>query len=185
MTRLLFAGPEKTLYRFPEPWELRRLDPRLSEAVAMDEFVCVAWQAKKRLWVLDLHFYEYGFHGTHIVLSQAQIDDVRILSEKVDNRSENEKVLRKAMSQAWNQGALDRDLPPAPARFEWRDFLRRPTVYPFAHDRFVVLDDGLWHFGFAACGSSNHLSAASGPWPVEETGAVSFYEKLWEELSYG
>jgi hypothetical protein len=151
----------------------------------MDEFVYAAWKATRRLWVLDLHFLSYGFHGTELVLSNAQIDDVRILSEKVEERPSHEKKLRQAMSQAWNLGAPSNLLRPAPARLEWRDWLSRHAVYPFAHDRFVILDDTLWHFGFAACGSSNHLSAASGPWPASDTGAVSFYEKLWEDLRLG
>lgn len=185
MTQLLFAGSKNAPHRFPEPWEIKGLGSNAPNSVAMDEFVHMAWTARRRLWVLDIHFCEYGFDGTHLVLSEARIGDVRILSEKVKNRSERERQLRKAMARAWNSGAPDRDPPPAPARFEWRDYLRRPPVYPFAHDRFVVLDEGLWHFGFAACGSSNHLSAASGPWDAEETGAVAFYERLWGEMNHG
>ncbi|MEY4545805.1 MAG: hypothetical protein RL685_2000 [Pseudomonadota bacterium] len=70
----------------------------------------------------------------------------------------------------------------APTTIHWADRLVR-KAYPYAHDRFVILDDSLWHFGFAACGSSNCLSAASGPWSVVDTEAVTFFEDLWEDIN--
>ena len=183
--RLQFLGPSGSLGRFPEPWELELIGRAHPEPRTLTEFVDAAWEASKRLWILDLHFEPYGFRGTELVLSAAQIDDVRILTGKSDDKERLERRLRVAVKQAWSAGGPKGKAPSSSARFEWRDRLRRskPPKYPYAHDRFVVLDEGVWHFGHAACGSGNHLSAASGPWSAADTGAVPFFEDLWERLA--
>src|SRR5690606_25693841 len=112
------------------------------------------------------------------------VRDVRILSEPTKDKRARETALRAALSEGASKKPPDgrRGLPPA--RFEWRDWFPRKEAHPYAHDRFVILDDGLWHFGFAACGQGKCLSAASGPWPEAETGAVAFYERLWDDLRH-
>lgn len=183
LTELHFAGPDGGSRRFPEPWELRRLGDKSSGKARLAEFIERAREARERLWILDPHFLDYGLEGAKLILERSKISDVRFITEPMrkdfnKHKSEMDSTIRKA----WRIGYPDGAQVHIGTMFVWRDRLQRAGVYPFAHDRFVILDDQLWHFGFAACGSSNHLSAATGPWDAETTGAANFYSRLWEEL---
>jgi hypothetical protein len=136
--------------------------------------------------MLDRYFWEYGFRGAERVLSNATIPDVRIISEPDPKKQLHLASLQETANSAWNRG---NPLPQAigkgsPVQIQWVDALVRskPHRYPYAHDRFVVLDDTVWHFGFSACGSGNCLSAASGPWPAKPARAIEFFEELWESF---
>lgn len=183
MTELHFAGPDGGSRRFPEPWELRRLGEKSSGKVELAAFVERAWAARDRFWVLDPHFFEYGLHGAQLALSQSKILDVRFLTEPLKKESKKCKSdVDTTIRRAWSAGYPEGTRVPVGTTFQWRDRLQGPDSYPFVHDRFVILDDQLWHFGFAACGSSKHLSAATGPWDAQVTGAALFYSRLWEEF---
>ncbi len=182
MTTLHFLGPDGALERFPDRSELQRLGLGSSPS-HLDEFLCQAWQASTRIWVLDLHFVDLGYQGLLSALYGARVPDVRIVSERVADKQSRLTQLRDTIDAAWNQGRPKTQARPAPTRVQWFDRLvRKPPTYPFPHDRFVVLDGSLWHFGLAACGSGNCLSAASGPWSAHDTDAIAFFEQLFEEL---
>lgn len=183
MTELLFAGPDGSLSQFPDEHQLRSLGSKASP-VHLDAFITMAWRATRRFWVLDYRFCPLGFHGTEGVLMGAKVADIRIISDPAPNKLLQEEQLRRVVDRAWNTGGFGDGPKTAPVAFEWRDRLRRKG-FPFPHDRFVILDDSLWHFGVASCGSSNHLSAASGPWPAPALGAISFFEALWTRMDHG
>ena len=183
MTELHFVGPDGPLSRFPGPAELRRVGSN-SDPCHLDAFIAEAWQATNRVWVLDLHFLEYGYQGLLLALAGAMVRDVRIVSARVDDKTARLAAIRAALDSAWNQGRPKTQVRPVPTRVQWLDRLtRKPPTYPYPHDRFVVLDDSLWHFGFSAFGSANCLSAASGPWPADDTDAIAFFEELCEGLN--
>ena len=182
MTELHFLGPEGALSRFPDRDELRRLGS-LPTPAYLSTFIDHAWQARTRIWVLDLHFVEHGYQGLLRALAGAMVRDVRIVSERVQDKSIRLAEMRKASDAAWNQGRPRATMRTAPTRVQWLDYLvRRPPAFPFAHDRFAIVDDNLWHFGYASCGSGNCLSAASGPWPESDASAVEFFERLCERI---
>jgi hypothetical protein len=186
VTQLHFLGADGALPYFPPRWELERLGKASPEQpVHLDKFAQSAWTASIRLWVLDQHFSPFGFLGVEEALRYAKIPSVRIISEPDAQRASQLLHLRKVVDTAWNIGKPKNLIRPAPVQIEWHDrLIRRPARYPFAHDRFVVLDDTVWHFGFAACGSGNCLTAASGPWPDKDTRGVAFFEELWESLGH-
>jgi hypothetical protein len=47
------------------------------------------------------------------------------------------------------------------------------------HDRFAIIDDELWHWGANVGGTHHEVNAYSRGWPVHETGAVAYFERLW------
>ena len=51
--------------------------------------------------------------------------------------------------------------------------------YPHLHDRFAVVDGALWHFGSTVGGGHPGLTAATGPWPADQTCAKQFFEQCW------
>lgn len=177
--RLYFAGSLSDPQSFPQRHELHAI-ASASEAPPLEPFVEHAWKAKERLWLLDLHFLPDGMLGLKDVLDYLEGPagtagpalDVRILSEHVHDRVSLEKALREDA----------RNHRRRPFSLRWIDELRR-GFHPFPHDRFAILDVELWHFGYAACGSAKCLSAASGPWCARKTGAIDFYERIWEEMS--
>jgi hypothetical protein len=182
MTELHFLGPDGALSRFPDRDELQRLGS-LAIPAHLSTFIDQAWQATTRIWVLDLHFVEHGYQGLVRALTGALVHDVRIVSERVQEKGARLDELRKASDAAWNRGRPRGTPRIAPTRLQWFDRLvRRPAAFPFAHDRFAIVDENLWHFGYASCGSGNCLSAASGPWPESNTNAIEFFERLWEGM---
>lgn len=184
MTALHFLGPDGTLPRFPTRSELQRVGNTELGPNHLDEFVHQAWEARARLWVLDGHFWPNGFRALELVLSLAKIPDVRIISARDPERDKHLSDLHKVSRASWQVGKPSTSRGAARVRIDWRDrLIRNPPRYPFAHDRFVVLDESLWHFGYAAGGSGNCLSAASGPWSARDTRAIEFYEELWESLA--
>jgi hypothetical protein len=62
----------------------------------------------------------------------------------------------------------------------------QPTLahrdFPYAHDRFAIVDDQLWHFGATVGGGHGSLTAASGPWPAAPSGFVDLFDRLWQAL---
>jgi hypothetical protein len=185
MTALHFLGAEQCA-RFPREHELHRLGRRLeSEPEHLTPFLERAWGATKRLWILDLHFYPHGYFGLKQVLSLARVTDVRVMCE--DLKHEHQPVLKELRRLAecvWNVGRVKGvPHPPAPTRIQLVDRLVR-KAFPFAHDRFAIVDDDLWHFGAASCGSGNTLSAATGPWSAIETEAVEFFEMIGQRVPY-
>jgi hypothetical protein len=47
------------------------------------------------------------------------------------------------------------------------------------HDRFAIVDDELWHFGATVGGFHASVNAASRGWNAAQSGAVGFFELIW------
>jgi hypothetical protein len=180
MSTLQFLGPQGALPRFPNEWELRTLGSQQRPS-HLDGFSIHAWGATDRLWLLDPHFIEQGYHGLLAALEGSKVREIRLITEPAGDKTRRLQQIQATADLAWNVGRPSTSQVPAPTTIEWIDELRRRT-YPYAHDRFVLLDDALWHFGHAACGSGNCLSAASGPWSANDTDAVAFFEHLWMRM---
>lgn len=179
MTDLHFLGPRDALTAFPEHTDLFQLREPYPRAY-LRAFVRSAEVARTRLWVFDLHYHPEGHAGILDVLQRTRVRDVRILSERMkpDDKRTLKEELEVAMELAWGIGLPVRARIRVDATLEWRDQLARDE-HPFPHDRFVIADEQLWHFGYSAGGSGRCLSAASGPWNAAAKRAVEFFQEAW------
>ena len=133
-------------------------------------------QAQVCVLVLDVHFDEVGTNVLGPALEYSSAEDIRLLtgSGKIDQqkRMQLNRTLRKL-----------RNMNPANSRTTevyWAARLNKRR-FPYLHDRFAIVDGGLWHFGSTVGGGSRELTAASGPWPVSETRAKEFFDECWRE----
>jgi hypothetical protein len=183
VSQLYFLGPDGDLPRFPHHHELNRL-AQMREGAHLDVFVRAAWEAKERLWILDQHFFPHGHEAVELVLKGTQAGDVRLVTERVRGSEKGIRwsSLRKARGEGLSAGRLDREgQQPAHHDVPWLDRLEKGK-FPYAHDRFAIVDDQLWHFGYAVGGSGKRLCASSGPWDATSTRAIDFFEYLWIKL---
>ena len=51
----------------------------------------------------------------------------------------------------------------------------------YIHDRFVIIDDELWHFGASVGGLHNKLNAASRGWCAKKTKANEIFKQIWND----
>lgn len=129
--------------------------------------------AHNRLLIMDRHFDETGVKSLQDALVRSQASDVRLLTGSVDEPEKKRHDLKKRINFHRNGKQVD---------VQWRTTLHRNS-YPFLHDRFAVIDDALWHFGATVGGGHPGLNAASGPWSVEDTRAVDFFQECWRMSS--
>lgn len=55
-------------------------------------------------------------------------------------------------------------------------------AFPYAHDRFAIVDGELWHFGATVGGGHSSLTAATRGWCAVQTGAADFFKRVWIRL---
>ena len=75
----------------------------------------------------------------------------------------------------WDRAGSDR------TQVYWSTRLDK-DLFPYLHDRFAVVDGALWHFGSTVGGGHRGLTAASGPWPEDDTRGRIFFEECWRRL---
>ena len=139
-------------------------------------FASAVRQAQVCVLVLDVHFDEVGTRVLGPALEYSKAEDIRLLtgSGKIDEQKRMElfRTLRKLRNMnTGNSRATE---------VYWAARLNKRR-FPYLHDRFAIVDGGLWHFGSTVGGGSRELNAASGPWPVSETRAREFFEECWRE----
>lgn len=130
--------------------------------------------ALARVLVLDPHFDEVGLNVLGPALSGSRALDVRLLTGRGDIDAQDRERRRKTLVHHLNSnrsgfGGVD---------VRWRAKLDKHS-FPYLHDRFAIVDDGLWHFGSTVGGGHSGLTAASGPWPASDTRAAGFFEECW------
>ena len=130
--------------------------------------------ALARVLVLDPHFDEAGVKALGPALSRSQASDVRLLTSRSDIDDQDRERWRKTLVHYLNlnQSRL------GGVEVRWSTKLDKHS-FPFLHDRFAIVDDGLWHFGSTVGGGHSGLNAASGPWSASDTRAVEFFEECW------
>ncbi len=72
MTELHFLGPDGPISRFPLNYELKRLRSPSPRAY-LDVFASAVSLARRRLWVLDLHYHPEGHAGIVHALRGAKV----------------------------------------------------------------------------------------------------------------
>lgn len=53
------------------------------------------------------------------------------------------------------------------------------------HDRFAIIDDELWHWGANVGGTHHEVNAYSRAWPVQDTLAAEYFQRLWKAAKEG
>lgn len=130
--------------------------------------------AMARVLVLDSHFDEVGVNALRSALSRSQALDIRLLTSRSGIDDQDRERWRKELVDYRNLNWSG----PGGVEVRWSTNLDRHS-FPFLHDRFAIVDDGLWHFGSTVGGGHPGLTAASGPWPASDTRAVEFFEECW------
>ena len=165
---------------FPDPdriYERRRAIESGAEG-ALRSFKEAVTAAAVHVLVLDPHFDRQGAEILGRALSSTQARDVRLLTGRKHLDEQARSGLAKMLTQSCNEGRLDERQVEA----LWRTSLDS-HAFPFLHDRFAIVDGGLWHFGATVGGGHPHLTAASGPWSAVECRAVVFFEECWRRCN--
>lgn len=131
-------------------------------------------QAERHILVLDPHFDKIGANVLGPALEFSQVRDVRLLTRRGAVTQTEREQLRKNLTQYCNMNRVETS---------WVDVRWSATLdnesFPFLHDRFVIVDGTLWHFGSTVGGGHPGLTAASGPWSAKRTRAKEFFEECW------
>ena len=133
--------------------------------------------AEVHVFVLDHHFDKQGADilGGALVLSQVR--DVRLLTGRGSLAETDREELENVLTQSCNEERHDR----RPVAVRWRATLSTDR-FPFLHDRFAIIDEGLWHFGATVGGGYPRLTAVSGPWSARATRAIDFFQECWSRI---
>lgn len=162
---------------FPATWEIADRRKHKREVVlALHAFQTAVLLAEVRVLVLDPHFDEAGVAALEPALdANGSVQDVRLLTGTGKIAEDSREVARRNLTQAVN---TDRTLSTDLVDVVWRAALNK-REFPFLHDRFAIVDAGLWHFGSTVGGGFCGLTAASGPWPATDTRAIDFFDECW------
>ncbi|WP_274630121.1 hypothetical protein [Arvimicrobium flavum] len=107
------------------------------------------------------------------VLGQTSAQDIRLLTTGKDGYEEQIASLRQLQN--------ERRAPPRNESFTIDVRLLRVgrASARLPHDRFALIDDELWHCGANVGGTHHEINAYSYGWPAHDTGAVDYFERLW------
>ena len=144
--------------------------------LGLQSFQLAVKRAEVCVLVLDVHFDEVGTRVLGPALEYTRAEDIRLLTGRGKIREERRMQLYRTLRKR-------RNVNPANSRATevyWTAGLVKHR-FPYLHDRFAVVDGGLWHFGSTVGGGSRELTAASGPWSAAETRAKKFFNECWIE----
>ena len=130
--------------------------------------------AEVHVFVLDHHFDKQGADILGGALMLSQVRDVRLLTGRGSLADADRRELTSALTESCNEERHDR----LQVEVLWRATLSTDS-FPFLHDRFAIIDGGLWHFGATVGGGYPRLTAVSGPWPATATRAIDFFKECW------
>ena len=137
-------------------------------------FTSAVEQSLSCILVLDPHFDDVGVDALAPALASSLAKDIRLLTR---GRKGEREELRQTLEDFRN---LDRTGPDR-TQVRWSTLLDSDS-FPFLHDRFAVVDGALWHFGSTVGGGHRGLTAASGPWPEDDTWGKRFFDECWRRL---
>lgn len=169
------------LHRFPQQLE-ETLRYKCGEFGACSEnFMSAIRNALDRVWLIDRYLLKL-VQGVNQSFSsvfersllQTKASDIRLLTTGKSGHKEQIKRLHEIQEA--------RCKPPRTDKFtiEVRIIREGPTQTRFPHDRFALIDDELWHWGANVGGTHHEVNAYSHGWMANETGAVQYFQRLWE-----
>lgn len=183
--QLLWPGNYSDLDRFPERKTLHdRYSCNPLERCPIQAFVYAVLFASDRVWILDPFFGEQEQHNDKYYRSIPNLLWEAMLTSEVSSlRFITKPTFERGLLQNIRDSRAETGIFPAP-RYgaDWLGELRGRNEYPYAHDRFAVIDDELWHFGGTVGASQAGLTAASRGWSAVYTGAADFFRELWRDL---
>jgi len=145
-------------------------------------FIAVVRGARERIWLIDGFLLKIDAHakGCFVdvferVLGETSAWDVRLLTSGKEGHRDQIDLLRVLQDQ--------RRAPPRNEGFTLkvryvRDGKSRARL---PHDRFSIIDDELWHWGANVGGTHHEVNAFSRGWSAQESQAVVYFERLWNE----
>lgn len=144
--------------------------------LGLQSFQSAVKQAEVCVLVLDLHFDEVGTRVLGPALEYTKAEDIRLLTGNGKIDEERRMQLFRTLRKLRNMNPANSSA----TEIYWTARLSKRR-FPYLHDRFAIVDGGLWHFGSTVGGGSRELTAASGPWPASETRAKKFFDECWRE----
>ena len=144
--------------------------------LGLQSFQSAVRQAEVCVLVLDLHFDEVGTSVLGPALEYTKAEDIRLLTGSGKIQEERRMQLHRTLRRLRNMNPANSSA----TEIYWTARLSKRR-FPYLHDRFAIVDGGLWHFGSTVGGGSRELTAASGPWPESETRAKDFFDECWRE----
>lgn len=172
----------RDLLHFPDMHQLehrhvvgaRQDDDKPGLYLPLVAFTVAVEQSVNCILVLDPHFDEVGVDALAPALASSLAEDIRLLT---GGGERERKEWRQTLENFRN---LDR-FGPHRTQVRWSTRLDKDS-FPFLHDRFAVVDGALWHFGSTVGGGHRGLTAASGPWPEDQTRGKHFFDECWRRL---
>lgn len=137
-------------------------------------FEAAMMEAELRILVLDPYFEEVDADVLGSALSLTMASDIRLLTGQSTIAKERREQLQRWLTQYRDSNRVDA----RQVEVRWSATLDRHR-FPFLHDRFAIVDGGLWHFGSTVGGGHRGLTAASGPWSAAGARATEFFDECW------
>lgn len=155
------------------------------EPKPMDAFRKAVSSAMARVWIVD----EYFLVPDNAKSSDGRIftildwlhpdlvaSDIRILTKKDDAITGEALQLFQMREEEINSKRTRQ-----PMKCSIQISTRLTQNFDYIHDRFAIVDDELWHFGATVGGFHASVNAASRGWSAIESGAIAFFELVWEK----
>ena len=137
-------------------------------------FTFAVKESENCILVFDPHFDEVGVDVLAPALESSSAQDIRLLT---GGRKREREEWRQTLELFRNQDRTGSRR----TQIRWSTRLDKDS-FPYLHDRFAVVDGALWHFGSTVGGGHRGLTAASGPWPEDDTRGKDFFEECWRRL---
>lgn len=149
----------------------------------LEAFCKAVMNAMDRVWVVDEYFLmpDRGKPDERIqvILNWLHIglvaSDIRILTRKHEEIDEEMLHFFQMREEEINTSQIRRA-----KRCSIQVNTRLTQNFNYIHDRFAIVDDELWHFGATVGGFHSSVNAASRGWCAIESGAIEFFEMVWD-----
>jgi len=150
----------------------------------LQAFIQAVKQAEKRVWLMDNYFLAPDNKRKPDDRIQAVLEwfhagliasDIRILTSDHAEVTADFLDLFKEQERCINTIQVRRD---TRCLIQLNTRLKHSPIE--VHDRFAIVDNELWHFGATVGGFHASVNAASRGWSAEKSGAVRFFELVWD-----
>lgn len=141
-----------------------------------DNFFYSILESEKRLWIIDPYFFEMICDGISVTYGDVVVDVLK----QTESKALDIKILSSA-----NEIELDAWQTKADKMLNSKNFtidIHLIRSFPI-HDRFVIVDNELWHFGGSIGLLLPSLNAVSRGWDIYNTRAIEFFEELWNQYT--
>lgn len=169
--QLLWPGLGNDTDFFPPVHVLRGRQMQRDECSYLEAFLGSIARAEERVWIIDRYLGKKGIGERSVMkyVGVAPAKSIRVISKYPGDDYVNEIKQRRKLTGDKRYHSPDFEV-------EWRVTY---SDFPDLHDRFVIIDDELWHFGGSVGCGEEILTAASRGWSASETGARDRFNDIW------